>query len=119
MPTNITSFQRQRSRKLRKDSSNPERKLWQELRLLKAEGFHFRRQHPIDRFYVDFICLDRKLAIELDGYSHTLETEYQRDLQKEQCLKDQGFRLIRFDNKDVYQNMEMIIENIKLKLQEA
>jgi len=116
MPSVISKHQRQRAKKLRAASTPAESRLWQQLRLLKVQGFHFRRQHPVGLFYVDFICLSKKLAIELDGYSHTIASEHERDLIKEKFLSQQGFQLLRFNNEEVYKNMDGIMETIKTAL---
>ena len=60
----------QRARELRKTMSVPERKLWRELRDRSAAGFRFRRQHPLGPYIADFVCLERRLVIEVDGGQH-------------------------------------------------
>src|SRR5206468_12932704 len=88
-----------RGRKLRRDSTFPERRLWRELRGGRLCGLKFRRQHSIGPFIVDFYCHENRLAIELDGESHNDRGSY--DLERERFLKAENLRVVRFSNDDV------------------
>jgi len=99
-----------KARYLRKEETKAEKILWQELRNKKL-GVKFRRQHPIDKFILDFYAPEIKLGIELDGSSHKENTEY--DKLRTEYLKSQGIKIIRFWNADVENNLESVIERIK------
>ncbi len=116
MPSIISRRQRQRAKELRQEASPIEREFWNKLRLLKLQGFHFRKQQPISRYYVDFICLKYKLAVELDGFSHENESRILKDREKQHELERQGFRLLRFLNTDVKNNIDGIMEMILVEL---
>ena len=91
-----------RSRSLRRNSTDAERKLWSILRSRQHNGFKFRRQVEIDGYIVDFLCSERRLIIEVDGGQHSP----QDDARRTGHLESQGFRVIRFWNHDVLQNLD-------------
>jgi len=95
-------FLTSRSRALRQNSTDGERKLWSVLRSRQLSGFKFRKQVEIDGYVVDFLCPERRLIIEVDGGQHTPE----RDARRTAYLEGQGFRLVRFWNNDVLQNLD-------------
>jgi very-short-patch-repair endonuclease len=74
-------------------------------------GVKFRRQHIIGNFIPDFVCLTCKLIIEVDGEIHNFQKEY--DNGRTFLLKEEGFRIIRFKNEEVLQNIELVVEKIK------
>ena len=98
-----------RSRELRRESTEAERKLWRHLRD-SGLGAKFRRQHPIGSFIVDFYCAAAKLVIEIDGESHADQVEY--DSERTTWLEEQGYRVIRYTNRDVKDNLNAVIEDI-------
>ncbi len=87
------------ARNLRKNSTNAERKLWQCLRKRQIGGYKFRRQLVIEPYIVDFVCLEKKLIVELDGGQHLLQKN--EDKLREEYLKKKGYRILRFWNDDV------------------
>ncbi|MBL8513144.1 MAG: endonuclease domain-containing protein, partial [Betaproteobacteria bacterium] len=89
----------QRARELRSNSTDAERHLWQQLRGKQVEGFRFRRQRPIGTYIADFVCLEARLIIELDGGQHAEQTAY--DAARDAFLCSEGFQVIRFWNGDV------------------
>jgi adenine-specific DNA-methyltransferase len=91
-----------RSRRLRRDSTDAERKLWNILRNRQLNGFKFRQQVEIDGYIADFFCPEKRLIIEVDGGQHTPE----RDARRTAFLESQGFRILRFWNNDVLQNLD-------------
>jgi very-short-patch-repair endonuclease len=99
-----------RARKLRRDLTFPERRLWYALRGRRLAGFKFRRQHPIDRFIVDFVCVERQLIIELDGDSHIGQADY--DLKRQADLEHLGYQVLRVGNDDVLHDLDAVIEGI-------
>lgn len=76
-------------------------------------GYDFHRQKPIDNFIVDFFCNNLKLAIELDGYTHTFEEIVEKDELKQERLKKFGITLLRFNDEDVMKNLEGVLQSIQ------
>lgn len=95
-----------RARKLRKNSTLPERKLWQLLRNRRLGGLKFRRQHPIGQFIVDFVCEERKLIVELDGNSH--DDAYRYDMLRQRDLERRGYEVVRVNNEEVLDDAESV-----------
>ncbi len=99
-----------------KDNPTPEESmLWQMLRADKA-GYHIRRQHIIDEFIVDFVCLKKMLTIEVDGGYHNTSEQKEYDAARTKYLSEIGFAEIRFTNEEVRSNIDAVIEKIKNKL---
>ena len=98
----------QRARSLRSNMTDAEQFLWQHLRCKQVNGYKFRRQFPLGKYIVDFICLEEKLLIELDGGQHAEQQSY--DAMRDDWLKEQGFRVLRFWNDDVFQKTEGVLE---------
>jgi very-short-patch-repair endonuclease len=101
------------ARHLRRNVTDAERKLWHELRMLKHEGRHFRRQAPIAGFIADFACYKCRLVIELDGGQHNAPEGLARDRDRSKLLEPGGFRVLRFWNVDVFENPEGVIDMIR------
>src|SRR3990172_5649640 len=98
------------ARKLRKNMTEDERTLWKHLRLRQLGGYKFRRQQPIGKYIVDFVCLEKRLIIEIDGGQHSKQVAY--DLERSSWLEAQGFRMLRFWNNQVLQETEAVREVI-------
>jgi very-short-patch-repair endonuclease len=98
------------ARRLRRDQTLAEEKLWAIVRGRRLEGFKFRRQVPIDRYFVDFVCRDAKLVVELDGASH--EERALHDAARTEVLEHCGFRVLRFDNEVVLADPGSVAEAI-------
>ena len=105
-----------RARALRASQTSAEAKLWQALRNRKLARWKFRRQHPIDRYIIDFVTLDRKLIVEVDGVTHSEPSEIQRDKARSEVLEACGFFIVRVSNTDVYDNLEGVLELIESSL---
>ncbi|HEV7881819.1 endonuclease domain-containing protein [Bradyrhizobium sp.] len=101
-----------RARKRRESQTSAEAKLWQALRNRRLARWKFRRQHPIDRYVVDFVTLDGKLIAEVDGVTHA-EPELARDKARSDVLEACGFHIVRVSNTDVYDNLEGVLEMIE------
>jgi very-short-patch-repair endonuclease len=101
-----------RGRDLRRESTIPERQLWNCLRAGRLCGLKFRRQHAIGPYYADFYCHAQRLVIELDGASHDGQGQY--DLDREAYLMAQRLRVIRFGNDDVLNDLEAVLRAILL-----
>ena len=97
------------ARRLRRDATDVERNLWLALRH-RLPGWKFRRQHPIGRRVVDFACPERKLAIELDGGQHAFREE--ANVHRSMELARRGYRVIRFWNNKVLENLDGVLETI-------
>lgn len=89
--------------------------LWQRLRYKQVNGHRFRRQHPIEGFVADFVCIESKLVIELDGGQHQEQVAY--GAQRAVVLQAQGWRVLRFWNNDVLSNIEGILSEIEDELE--
>jgi very-short-patch-repair endonuclease len=97
------------ARHLRRAVTEPERKLWRNLKRLPLGVSHFRRQAPIGLYFADFACHEKRLAIEIDGETHTSNSEKSRDETRTAYLRSQGYRVLRFWNYDVMQNIEGVM----------
>jgi very-short-patch-repair endonuclease len=106
----------ERARRLRRNQTDAEKRLWRELRALKPLGFHFRRQAPVGRYIVDFVCFGNKLVIEVDGGQHGEAKAIEHDKRRTAWLEKEGFTVIRFWNNDVNQNLEGVMRSIGLHL---
>jgi len=105
----------ERARQLRKQMTPAEKKLWARLRFHQLGGFHIRKQHAVGNFILDFFCAKKKLVIEVDGDSHADQVEY--DEERTQWLNTQKmYRVIRFTNRDVMNNIEGVLMRIREEL---
>jgi len=109
---------RQKARHLRHRQTSPEGLLWHALRNRKLARWKFRRQHPIDRFIADFVCLDAKLVIEVDGATHSTDHEVRFDQERTHHLENCGYQVIRFVNADIYDNLDGVVETILAELEQ-
>jgi very-short-patch-repair endonuclease len=105
-----------RARSLRLSQTSAEAKLWQALRNRRLARWKFRRQHSIDRYVVDFVTLDGKLIVEVDGISHAEPSEVARDQARSDVLEACGFLVVRVSNTVVYDNLEGVLEMIESTL---
>jgi very-short-patch-repair endonuclease len=106
---------RSRARALRKNPTDVERLLWRHLRMWQLDGYKFRRQQPIGNYIVDFVCLEKRLIIELDGGQHVEQLKY--DTERDAWLRAQGFSVLRFWNNEVLQNSDGVKQVIFKALQ--
>jgi len=106
---------RTRAIELRKDPTPAERKLWSRIRNDQL-GVNFRRQHAVGNYIPDFVCIQKKLIIELDGGQHLEQKEY--DAERTKYLESQGYRVLRFWNNDVTNNLETVLAEIWNVIQE-
>ena len=100
------------ARALRKRMTPQEVKLWVKLRELKALGFHFSRQAPIDHFIVDFVSFGSRLVIEVDGGQHGMPEGLRSDEMRDEFLRSRGFRVLRFSNSDIDANLTGVMESV-------
>ncbi|MFA5961164.1 MAG: DUF559 domain-containing protein [Parcubacteria group bacterium] len=99
----LTAKTLQRSRKLRKESTPQEIILWSRIKNRQFKNLKFRRQYQIGKYIVDFICEEKKLIIELDGWQHSEQEEY--DLERTKYLERQGYRVLRVWNGEINSNL--------------
>jgi len=97
------------ARRLRAGITDAESKLWRHLRLRQIEGCRFRRQHPLGPYVVDFVCIEMKLIVEVDGSQHM---QSRHDAQRDGWLIAQGFRVLRFWNHEILLQTDAVAEAI-------
>jgi very-short-patch-repair endonuclease len=104
------------ARRLRRDSTDAERRLWYRLRSRQISSAKFVRQERIGPYTVDFVCRDRRLIIEVDGGQHATDP---LDAVRDSWLHDRGYRVLRFWNNDVLSNTDGVLEAIAAALMET
>jgi len=96
---------------LRKRMTDAERSLWSRIRASQIDGCKFRRQSPIGKYIVDFVCHEQRLIVEVDGGQHSANAE--QDRIRDKWLGEQGYKILRFWNNEVLANMEGVLEIIR------
>jgi very-short-patch-repair endonuclease len=104
-------------KELRNNATKAEAYLWKALKGKLLVRRKFRRQHSIGNYIVDFYCPSEKLIVELDGEIHMNPLNKDYDFKRTEYLKSKGFKLIRFDNKLVFESLDMVLEAIKQEFQ--
>ena len=99
---------------MRHEPSSAEHTLWMHIRSDKLNDIHFRRQHPIGKYIVDFCAIKEKLIVELDGSQHLDQEAY--DQERTHYLESLGYRVLRFWNNDVENDMDAVITKILFEL---
>jgi very-short-patch-repair endonuclease len=105
-----------RARSLRRSTTRAELVLWLRLRDRRLSGFKFVRQEPIGRFYVDFLCRERRIVIEVDGGQHA---DSAADRERDAELNALGYRVIRVWNNEVLENIEGVLQVLLSQLEQA
>jgi len=103
-----------RARTLRRNATDAENALWRKLRDRSLRGQKFRRQFPVGRYIVDFVCIEERLIVELDGGQHAINTK--SDATRTAALRARGYRVIRFWNNEVRSNLEGVLHVIDSSL---
>ena len=98
-----------RSRVLRANDTSAEAKLWAELRNRQLGDLKFVRQAPVGDYFVDFLCRERKVVVELDGGTHSTDAELARDAVRSEALSGRGYRVFRVSNADVFENIDEVL----------
>ena len=98
------------AKQMRKEMPEPEMRIWLELRAARFRGIKFRRQKVIGTYIADFASNEPRLVIEIDGETHAERQSY--DAQRTQYLEEQGYKVIRFSNTDVLQNLQGVMQRI-------
>jgi very-short-patch-repair endonuclease len=103
-----------KARENRRSPTESEYNLWYHLRKRSLAGFRFRRQHPIPPYIADFVCLQKRVVVEIDGGSHNgkEDADHQRDL----YLRNAGYMVLRFSDQDVLESVESVLDAIVLAL---
>ena len=101
----------------RKNQTESEEILWQQLRGKQLEDYKFRRQHIIDEFIVDFVCLDKKLIVEIDGSYHQKPEIIEADKLRTESLESLDFKVIRYKNEQITTDIQSVLDSIKHELQ--
>ena len=102
------------ARELRERSTDAERLFWSRVRAHRLHGYKFKRQQPVGKYIVDFVCFEARLIVELDGGQHAGQ---RTDAVRDAWLSDEGYRVLRFWNNDVLTNIEGVIETMAKHLQ--
>lgn len=101
---------------LRNNATEAERELWKYLRKRQFHGLKFRRQESIGRYIVDFYCPEKRLAIELDGEIHARLEQQEYDQIREQFLHSCYITVVRFNNEEVFSNIDGLLKKLELTL---
>ncbi len=107
---------KEKAKEMRNKPTEAEKMLWNVLSNKGIDGFKFRRQHIIGEYIVDFVCLEKRLIIEVDGSIHNTPEQKEHDNQRTEWLKSKGFRIIRYTNNQVTNDIFNTLENIKKEL---
>jgi very-short-patch-repair endonuclease len=97
------------ARELRRNSTDAERLLWRHLRARRLAGHKFKRQCPVGKYIVDFVCWETKLIVELDGGQHA---DNALDIERDEYLAAEGFKVLRIWNPEVFNNTAGVLERI-------
>ncbi|MBQ8458640.1 endonuclease domain-containing protein [bacterium] len=103
----------EKSRYLRKNMTIQERKLWNIIRNRQFFNYRFRRQFPIGSYIVDFVCREKKIIIEIDGGQHNEKNNINYDIKRSEYLALEGFKVVRFWNNDIDNNIDGVYEKLK------
>jgi len=106
------------ARQLRNNSTKSEIYLWKHLKGKQMMGYDFHRQKPLDNFIVDFFCQELMLAIELDGFCHQLDEVIEKDEIKEKRLNKFEVKVLRFQDEEVYNDVENVLREIEAYIKE-
>jgi adenine-specific DNA-methyltransferase len=115
----MSNQNRQRARDLRRRQTEHEQIIWRSLRNRRFADFKFRRQFPLGNYIVDFVCLERRLILELDGGQHGEPDQTRYDAARDAWLHSQGFKVLRFWNHQVMSEWEMIVDTLWDELQRS
>jgi very-short-patch-repair endonuclease len=117
--SNINRFRRERAKQLRSNATEPEQRLWRALKRIPVYGSHFRRQVLIGPYVADFACLKARLIIELDGGHHSQDNIAAKDEARTHWLESEGYRVVRFWNAELTENMNGVLDTIYAALYDS
>ncbi|HEX5866465.1 MAG TPA: DUF559 domain-containing protein [Beijerinckiaceae bacterium] len=101
-----------RAKRLRREMTPAERKLWHSLKAHRFQGLHIRRQVPMGRYIADLVCHATKLVIESDGAQHGFDRNLHRDAERDAWFSSQGYRVLRFGNQEVLFEHASVLDTI-------
>lgn len=110
---NASSDAFEKARALRKNSTKAEDKLWQAVRNRKIDGLKFRRQHPFEKFILDFYCPEKNLVLEIDGDYHLTSEQIEYDQNRTGFLEQHGLKVLQFTNEEVENTLDTVLARIK------
>jgi very-short-patch-repair endonuclease len=113
------SSETDRARAMRKTMTPPEARMWANLKRLRSEGFHFRRQAPFKGYYLDFVCFKHRLVIEVDGQMHQQDEQIRHDRIRDVILAKEGFDTLRFDNAAIRDNIGDVMDFVVARLKNS
>jgi len=105
--------EKKKRKELRKNMPPAEVMLWSKIRAKQLDGYKFRRQYSVDRYILDFYCPKAKLGIEIDGDSHFSELAQRYDRKREDFIESLGIKILRFNNREIYEHLDSIWEIIR------
>jgi very-short-patch-repair endonuclease len=100
------------SQQLRNNMTDAEKLLWSRLRTKQLKGCQFYRQKIVENYIVDFYCPKANLVIELDGGQHYSDDGQKKDMIRDACMLDIGLKVVRFSDRDIFENIEGVLEKI-------
>lgn len=109
---NLKTLKPQRKH-LRNHSTSAEATLWNYLKNKQLEGRKFRRQHSIEFYILDFFCPSERINVELDGQEHFEDYGFVQDEKRDEFLKSINIKILRFENKQVFENIDWVLNEIK------
>ncbi len=101
---------KERARRLRRNMTDSENRMWYYLRNRRLGGYKFVREYVIGKYIADFVCREKKLILEIDGGQHMEAIEY--DLRVTKYLESRGYRVLRIWNHDVFKNMQGVMDSV-------
>ena len=101
-----------RARALRDRATSAEDWLWSRLRGRRLQGLKFVRQAPVGAYFVDFLCREHRVVVEVDGATHGTAAEILRDRERTAFLEREGYRVFRAHNEEVYENLDGVLESL-------
>lgn len=104
------------ARKLRNTMTKAETVLWTALKNRAIDGWKFRRQHPIGPYIADFVCVEGKLIVEVDGATHADDREIEHDARRTKHLEREGYTVLRVTNLGVYEDLDGVVRSITAAL---
>jgi very-short-patch-repair endonuclease len=104
------------SRKLRRDHTSAEQRLWRAIRNRQLGGLKFVRQMAVGPYIADFACRRKRLIVEIDGATHSSDEELAHDARRDEFLRSAGYEILRFRNAEVYEALDMVCEAILAKV---
>ncbi len=108
----LRRFRQAAAKRLRANATSAEDRLWREIDRIPLLKTHFRRQAPIGPYVADFACMRARLLTELDGPSYTFPGASQKDQHRTERLEREGYRVLRFWNEEVYENIDGVLDTI-------